>query len=491
MTSEQAWAKVKYVPGDAVGIVGDRMVALLRSEVDSSLVTELTDVVRSSDRIEDAMEVLLGLGLRHVPDFVLAAREADAMRVIVRGNYVASCAGDEVPGEGLWAERRYSADAEIRLAVAGAMSTPELPLTGGVVFAAALTFNGSVNAEPLAAVENASVIAPVEPQPELEPQPEAEAEPMPTFEPEPMNEPEADVSAEPEPIVEPEVDPSDMPAVVLDSVDPDLSTETDASALNDDHTALGDSAVEDDNAPAWPARAMVEDAAEDVPAEVPMIDGLPWISPVEAAVVPEPVPSPAGPPAAMTMPMPADDVPQSSFINEPESLEDVVATVARPTPESRPQEFEQLVWGRYCPQGHLSPAQFNECWVCHSPIPPQDAVQTPRPRLGFLRFSDGRIVPLDRPVVMGRSPFRPDGAQEDPLLLSLDDPNKDVSKQHLEVGLDYWSVVIRDLGSTNGTEVTLPNQESIRLRPHEPFVIEPGTRLLLAGVVECFYEVAG
>jgi hypothetical protein len=50
-------------------------------------------------------------------------------------------------------------------------------------------------------------------------------------------------------------------------------------------------------------------------------------------------------------------------------------------------------------------------------------------------------------------------------------------------------VLVRDLGSTNGTTVTLPGQEPVRLRPTEDQGIEPGTVVTLADEVELTYEV--
>ncbi len=55
--------------------------------------------------------------------------------------------------------------------------------------------------------------------------------------------------------------------------------------------------------------------------------------------------------------------------------------------------------------------------------------------------------------------------------------------------LDGWHVLVRDLGSTNGTTVTLPGQEPVRLRPTEDQGIEPGTVVTLADEVVLTYEV--
>jgi len=65
----------------------------------------------------------------------------------------------------------------------------------------------------------------------------------------------------------------------------------------------------------------------------------------------------------------------------------------------------------------------------------------------------------------------------------------DISREHLEVRLEGWHVQVCDLGSTNGTEVTLPGAAPQRLHPHEPATIEPGTVVTLAEVASFTYEV--
>jgi hypothetical protein len=123
-------------------------------------------------------------------------------------------------------------------------------------------------------------------------------------------------------------------------------------------------------------------------------------------------------------------------------------------------------------------------------VPQQQPVEIPRPTLGQLRLSTGGVVTLDRPAILGRAPRVPSSYQgEQPNLVQLVDPGKDVSGQHLEVSLDYWNVVVRDLGSTNGTDVILPGEMPVALRANDPVIIEPGTRVVLGGAVSFVFEV--
>ena len=114
-----------------------------------------------------------------------------------------------------------------------------------------------------------------------------------------------------------------------------------------------------------------------------------------------------------------------------------------------------------------------------------------RPALGVLRLSTGDVVSLDRGVLLGRAPkvnVDPTGPQR-PHVLRLASPDNDISRNHAEVLLAGRQVIVRDLGSTNGTTVALPGQEPIRLRPNDQQVIEPGTVVTLADEISLTYEV--
>lgn len=144
-----------------------------------------------------------------------------------------------------------------------------------------------------------------------------------------------------------------------------------------------------------------------------------------------------------------------------------------------------------CPLGHLTSAYSPTCRVCGASVLEQQPFEAQRPVLGKLVLSSGGVVPLDRPVIMGRNPSLPSGYEgELPHLVKLPDPGRDISSQHLEVRLDFWHVILRDLRSTNGTQVTPRGGVPFRLRPHDPIVIEPGSVVSLARVLSFRYEVS-
>ncbi|MFT3970045.1 MAG: FHA domain-containing protein [Micropruina sp.] len=154
-----------------------------------------------------------------------------------------------------------------------------------------------------------------------------------------------------------------------------------------------------------------------------------------------------------------------------------------------PADAQTVVAAR-CPSGHLSPADAGSCRVCGRRLPRQQPVDVPRPPLGVLRLSNGDTVVLDRGCILGRNPRVPVGySGERPNLIKLIDPDKDISGQHLEVRLEDWHVAVKDLGSTNGTQVIPPGEHPVTLRPNDPVRIEPGTKVILAGVFSFIFDV--
>ncbi|MFI8631561.1 FHA domain-containing protein [Microbacterium sp. NPDC077663] len=106
-----------------------------------------------------------------------------------------------------------------------------------------------------------------------------------------------------------------------------------------------------------------------------------------------------------------------------------------------------------------------------------------------LRLPGGRTVPLDRPVVLGRSP-RPanhPGARIEP----VPSPRKEISGTHLEAVLDGDTLVVRDLDSTNGTIVRPPTGAAALLRGGAASRVPLGTELDLGDGVTAVFDTAG
>ena len=124
-----------------------------------------------------------------------------------------------------------------------------------------------------------------------------------------------------------------------------------------------------------------------------------------------------------------------------------------------------------------------------APIPPHSAAAAPAapehasslplgPALQLER-ADGSREALNRPVLIGRSPSASDPSSQARLIAIADDP--DISRTHLRVAVEGDAVVVTDLGSKNGSIITLPGAAPRKLRASEPTVVLPGTLIDLGG----------
>jgi hypothetical protein len=171
------------------------------------------------------------------------------------------------------------------------------------------------------------------------------------------------------------------------------------------------------------------------------------------------------------------------------------ASAGPPQPVPEP-EFELLrehthetVMATYCPQGHVNPPYAPNCRVCQAAIARQDPQRAPRPLLGRLRLPTGETVPFDRGVVIGRKPVPVNPHAPLPHLVAVPQEASFVSRMHLQIELDGWLVICRDLGSRGGTTLTMPGRAPERLRAMEPHVLEPGCRVSLSDQYDVAYEV--
>ena len=143
------------------------------------------------------------------------------------------------------------------------------------------------------------------------------------------------------------------------------------------------------------------------------------------------------------------------------------------------EEPEEPVSGRQalsvlCPEGHANPTNYVRCRTCGAELS-QPARMITCPPLGRLRIPSGQAIPLDRPVLVGRRPTPEDVAQlkdEEPTLVTLPSPERLVSRNHVLIELDEWSVLARNLSAGNGTMLMrdgaapqkLPSADSVVLR---------------------------
>lgn len=192
----------------------------------------------------------------------------------------------------------------------------------------------------------------------------------------------------------------------------------------------------------------------------------------------------AAPPPTSTAPEESDPDESDSTIRRPyRSLSDLVAS----TPDEPNIGAGPVVQAKRCERGHLNAPYAHDCRVCGTAGFSADLTDVRRPPLGRLEFSSGESVPVDRPVIVGRSPSAQLRGTQVPALVTV--RGADVSRSHVEVRLEDWTVLVIDLNSANGTMVTLPGKPAQRLRPNEPLQIAPGTLVTLADDVHFRFVV--
>ncbi|WP_058233734.1 FHA domain-containing protein [Devriesea agamarum] len=151
-----------------------------------------------------------------------------------------------------------------------------------------------------------------------------------------------------------------------------------------------------------------------------------------------------------------------------------VCTMSGSSPLRAPEKDGHTVLGLACSGQHINPPDIRRCRVCGEHLN-TTASKMPRPRLGTVEISDGTVVELDRTVIIGRKPRAPsDAAGEVPRIVTVPSPSHDISRNHLEIRLEGWNVIGRDMGSMNGTVITRPGQPPMRLRAHDGVLLRSG-----------------
>ena len=460
-----------YTPGRAALVCVPGAAALIDLPLDDPLVVRVWDALRQRPELTDALEVLTRPGLMAVKSFALASWSGQGCRVVVRGDVSAEGPAGVVLPSDMWGESICAQPGPIRLAV-GEPVGPWLVLVNGIVGASAVRMASDAEVP----AEEAPVAEQVGAQQAEVQQAEAQQAQHPAAQSElswkaiesswAESVPAAVAAPTPEPVRVPEPEPEPVQPVVPSPA----VTPPPAGGVLIESFPWGSGSSE-------PAVSEPEPAPVFAPA--PAAAFMPAAAPVFA-----PEPAPVSPPAPVSAPAAME-----STEPDPEVLE---MTIDRRNMAGHSGRPETMVVAARCPSGHLTPAYAGRCRVCGQTLPPQQPFEVARPPLGVLRLSNGDKVLLDRGVIMGRNPHLPPGYTGDqPNLIKLSDPEKDISSQHLEVSLDFWHVLVIDLGSTNGTEVILPGQPPVRLTPHDPMTIEPGTRVILAGVQDFVFEVTG
>ena len=147
---------------------------------------------------------------------------------------------------------------------------------------------------------------------------------------------------------------------------------------------------------------------------------------------------------------------------------------------------DERIPARRCERGHDNDPDAESCRRCGAAIDPQQSVvSVARPVLGRLRLPDGSAWAIRDTLIVGRHPGAIAAGEGTPVV--VDDPS--VSRRHLTIRADGWSIVARDVGSTGGSARIAPGSEPLRMQAHVDYVVEPGSSLLLGGPTRLEIEV--
>ena len=136
----------------------------------------------------------------------------------------------------------------------------------------------------------------------------------------------------------------------------------------------------------------------------------------------------------------------------------------------------RIVLSAVCGQGHPNPTNYTTCRECGAELN-RPAKSVACPPLGRMVTASGESINLDRPVLVGRGPVASDVATvaDVPVrALQIPSPNQLVSRNHILIELDAWSVLAQDLGNCNGTILNRAGEPSVHLAASNPVLLRSG-----------------
>lgn len=135
-----------------------------------------------------------------------------------------------------------------------------------------------------------------------------------------------------------------------------------------------------------------------------------------------------------------------------------------------------------CATGHPNPPQRQRCARCGDALEGGRVTAIAPPSVGRILLPDGREIALAETMIIGRAPrAERTGPGRVPTLVTVASPAGDVSRSHLRLRVEGWSVLAEDLSSTNGTVLRRPDGSRRILAPGEPAVIVDGDAADLGG----------
>lgn len=493
------WPIVSFAPGGRAACVKGQVWLLLDAPLTHPVVLEAWSSIDGGASVDEIVGTILSRGMAEAPDFGLAAADGSGeIRFVLRGAVGASVVGtgdaDELVAHGILSDQTVSGVVGFVLHGANGRGIANLPVIAGILPVSHLSVALPTAVDQPTA---SSHFAPDEATSEV---PDARAQEPPDCATDPATTAEVAVVTE---------EPPTQPQPAAESA---TSEDPKVLASIREYERLFGSPEGSSSAPADAPDAPAEpDAPVETPAVMAPEPEPPEVAPAELDVVASPEferfpstpttapspstggfidalpdflglggsqsPSPSSPPPTPTLGPIAAGIPEAGNRTVNRAHLQAATSVAGPT-----------VWAAWCPVGHASQAFAAQCRVCGATIPAQEPQEIPRPVLGRLAIPSAAPILLDGDLVLGRDPRVPPGGTTAPRLVVINDPRMEVSSQHASITLNFWDVCLTDLGSTNGTEIVDREGRRQRLAQNSPVTIQPGTKIILAEVVELTFE---
>ena len=444
----------RWAPGACKLLAWEKGVALLDSEISDEQAETLWTTVQHEAKLATFLQALMeatGAGLLNIPPFAVAILDERGAHVAVRGGWLVSVrTADQdirLNGENIttWEEKLVAGAVAVELQTSGSHDR-NLPLTGGIVDAGRVLWSwGDESPFP------PTLTAPVEVAAEVRSPGEQQAETLvdhvPTMIPKDDRSHQDDQPKTPEHTQEPHHNTGD--AGVMITVPkrklPDPGNPQDSRG----QTTLVVPVDPDSVVPDSPYAHLWDDSAEVADPDLGTSGG-------------ENIEAKSGEPNA-----------QPSTRTTAGKLRDGLTVAANDEIPiaSFPSTRGPQVLASFCAAGHPNPPQRVQCYECDAPVSGQPQL-VERPQLGWLRITGGETVPLHGPVVAGRNPRSTAfSSPEPPRLIAL--PHRHISSNHIAFILEGWSVLARDLGSSNGSYLRRHGNPPVRL-PENDTLLVPG-----------------
>lgn len=144
----------------------------------------------------------------------------------------------------------------------------------------------------------------------------------------------------------------------------------------------------------------------------------------------------------------------------------------RPDPEPRPDSRPPFV-----PPTLLAPITT----LAEGADETRIVIRSPRVRFK-LTFTNGEEHHILGHSLLGRRP-KPQPGEEQPRLITISDPERSVSKTHLELGIDNGNLWIADRWSSNGTVLVTPHGTGRVCDPGRRYELEAGNTVEIGDVI--------